>query len=398
MDINAIENMTEEELQELLAKINAMLNNETEQENREGEEPAEEPAELTEEQVEEIEQALEAIEERKKALKVEKRSAIRARAAVEGKTIKTFKEETNMNTEIEIRKSREYDIAYLNGIKTNDMTQARSLLSANGGGSVPVPVQLEDEIRNAWEEHQVMGLVKHSYFPGNVKIGFELSATGAVVHVEGAAAPDEEVLTIGTVTLTAESIKKWITVSDEAIEGTTVDTVGYLYKEIAQKIVEKAEEIMIGKITAAPTASTSTACAVAEIKEAPALDTVVKAVAALSGQAKDLHIVMNRQTYATFIGLGLNANYAVDVFDGLKDKIVFSDKLPAYSAASSDETYMIVGDFGYGAQANFPNGDDVTLKRDDLSLAEKDLVKIVGRQFVGMGVVAEKAFTRVAKN
>ena len=400
MDINAIATMTEEELQELLNAINAKLNGETEEpaEDREGEEePKEEPV-LTEEEIEEIDKALEAIEERKKTLKVEKRSAIRARAAVEGKTIKNFKEEPKMDNVMEIRKSVEFGKAYLNGIKTNDFTQARSLLSVNGSGTVPVPVQLEDEIRNAWEEHQVMGLVKHSYFPGNVKIGFELSATGANVHVEGAAAPEEEVLEIGTVTLTAESIKKWITVSDEAIEGTTVDTIGYLYKEIAQKIVEKAEEIMIGKITAAPTASTSTACAVAEIKEDPAVDTVVKAVAALSGQAKDLHIVMNRQTYAAFVALGLNANYAVDVFDGLKDKIVFSDKLPAYSAASANDTYMVVGDFGYGAQANFPNGSDVTIKRDDLSLAEKDLVKLVGRQYVGMGVVAEKAFCRVAKN
>jgi hypothetical protein len=34
---------------------------------------------------------------------------------------------------------------------------------------------------------------------------------------------------------------------------------------------------------------------------------------------------------------------------------------------------------------------------DELSLAEKDLVKIVGRQYVGMGVVAPKAFVKIAK-
>ena len=51
--------------------------------------------------------------------------------------------------------------------------------------------------------------------------------------------------------------------------------------------------------------------------------------------------------------------------------------------------------FGRGAQANFPNGNEVTLKYDDLSLAESDLVKIVGREYVGLGLVADKCFCRV---
>lgn len=243
-----------------------------------------------------------------------------------------------------------------------------------------------------------MSLVKRSAYPGNVKVGFELSATGAVVHVEGTAAPDEEVLTIGTVELKAESIKKWITVSDEAIDNTTVDTVGYIYAEIAQRIVEKAESILVGLILAAPTASTATACAVAEMTAATvAVDTIVNAVALLSAKARNLHIAMARQTYAEFVSKALKANYGVDVFDGLKDRVVFTDALPAYSAAGSGDTYVIVGDFGYGAQANFPNGNDVTIKLDDMSLAEKDLVKIVGRQFVGMGVVAPNAFVRIKK-
>lgn len=243
-----------------------------------------------------------------------------------------------------------------------------------------------------------MSLVKHSYFKGGVKVGFELSATGAVVHVEGTAAPDEEEITIGVVEITNESVKKWITVSDEAIEGTTVDTMGYLYQEIAHKIVEKAEEILIGKITASPAAATATAAGVPVLTaNSIAADTIVQAVAKLSGQARDLHIAMNRQTYPAFIAVAMAANYAIDVFDGLKDRIVFTDKLPAFSAASVGNTYMIIGDFGYGAQANFPAGDDISIKVDDLSLAEKDLVKLVGRQYVGMAVVADKAFVNVKK-
>lgn len=346
---------------------------------------------------------VDAIEARRAELTAiaEKRNALAAQIAsgqAQATVAKTFEQEERTMGLKEIRASQEYAQAFLNMIKNNDDTEVRALLSDNvTGGQIPVPTMLETEIKNAWEEHQLMGLVKHSYFKGNVKVGFELSATGAVVHVEGTAAPDEEVLTLGTVELKAENVKKWITVSDEAIEGTTVDTVGYLYKELAQRIVEKAEEVLVGKITSAPAASTATACGVRVFSGNPALDTIVKAVATLSAQAKDLHIVMNRQTKAEFVSLQLSANYAVDVFDGLKDRIVFSDKLPAFSAASVDDVYMIIGDFGYGAQANFPNGDNVTIKIDDLSLAEKDLVKIVGKEYVGLGVVAPYAFVNAKK-
>lgn len=346
---------------------------------------------------------VDAIEARRAELTAiaEKRNALAAQIAsgqAQATVAKTFEQEERTMGLKEIRASQEYAQAFLNMIKNNDDTEVRALLSDNvTGGQIPVPTMLETEIKNAWEEHQLMGLVKHSYFKGNVKVGFELSATGAVVHVEGTAAPDEEVLTLGTVELKAENIKKWITVSDEAIEGTTVDTVGYLYKELVQRIVEKAEEVLVGKITSAPATSTATACGVRVFSGNPALDTIVRAVATLSAQAKDLHIVMNRQTKAEFVSLQLNANYAVDVFDGLKDRIVFSDKLPAFSAASVDDIYMIIGDFGYGAQANFPNGDNVTIKIDDLSLAEKDLVKIVGKEYVGLGVVAPYAFVNAKK-
>lgn len=301
-------------------------------------------------------------------------------------------------TNEEVRSGNAYAAAFLNAWRTGDETEARALLTTAVSGQIPVPTQLETEIRTAWEEHVLLSEVKHSYFRGDVKIGFELSATGASVHVEGAAAPDEEVVTIGIVTLSAQSIKKWITVSDEALENTTVDTVGYLYKEIAHKIVEKAEEILIGKITAAPAVSDATHAGVPALKAAAiAADTIVSAVSLLAGQAKNLRLVMNRATYPAFVAVALAANYAIDVFDGLKERIVFSDALPAFSAASDGNTYAIVGDFANGAQANFPKGDTVTIKVDDMSLAEKDLVKIVGREPVGLGVVAVNHFVKITK-
>lgn len=426
-----IEEMSLEELNALLAAVEAkiaqMEGGETEQngdcdddkEQREGEAAeGEEEVAVDQELLEKLPEAIEALEEivdqvgeRKKAIlnKAEKRKSLieKIAAGKVGTEVRkhpggTEKEEKPMN-EMEIRKSPEYAAAFLRGMKANDYAECRALLSTNGTngtlsltGYVPVPEFLETEIKTAWEEAKLLQLVKHTTFKGNVKVGFELSASGASVHLEGDDAPDEEVITLGVVEIKADNIKKWITVSDEALEGTTVDTLGYLYKEIAQKIAEKAEELLLGLIENAPTTSTSSAVAVKEmtITEAAA-DTIVNAVSLLSAQAKDLNIVMNRQTYAAFVAVALEANYGIDIWDGLKDRIVFSNKLTAIGDAEEDDMLMVIGDFGYGAQANFPNGNDLQIKVDDLSLAEKDLVKLVGRQYVGLGLVAENCFVRV---
>ena len=50
-----------------------------------------------------------------------------------------------------------------------------------------------------------------------------------------------------------------------------------------------------------------------------------------------------------------------------------------------------------GVQANFPKGEGVTIKYDDKSEAEADLVKIVGREYVALGITAPKHLAKVAK-
>lgn len=307
--------------------------------------------------------------------------------------------------DVDFRDSLAYGKAFLRGIKTGNYAECRALMTENGvvgsdplnTATVPVPTSLDNEIRNAWETYQLVSLVKKTYQKGIVKVLFEVSATGASIHLEGTPAPEQEKIVFGTVELAPDNIKKWITITDEAIEGTTVDTIGYIYKEIAQKIVEKAEEEIVANLVGAQVATDATHPGIAELQQNPAVDTILVAVSLLSGKARNLHIAMNRQTYPAFVKLALDAGYAIDVFDGLKDKIIFSDKYPAFSAALTGDVYMTIGDFGYGYQANFPNGNDITIKRDDLSLAEFDLVKLVGKQYVGHGIIAPKAFVNVKK-
>ena len=56
---------------------------------------------------------------------------------------------------------------------------------------------------------------------------------------------------------------------------------------------------------------------------------------------------------------------------------------------------MIVGDLGQGALANFPNGDEIEFKFDDKTDMTKDLVRVLGREFIAIEPVAPNAFVKI---
>lgn len=327
-----------------------------------------------------------------------KRNEIRTAVANgEGETKETFEsEERKEMTLDEIRSSKEYIEAFANYIKTGKDDECRAVLKTVNvsGGQVPVPTVIEGRIRTAWERSGLMELVRKTYIRGNVKIGFELSATDAVIHTEGSSAPSDETLTFGVVELKPESIKKWIKISDEAMDMGGEEFLYYIYDEITHKIAKKAQEVLLSKIAALTASATSTAVGVGVIAGTPTIGLVAQALGTLSDEAANPVIVMNKATWAQFKAVQYAGSFNVDPFEGLD--VHFDSTLPAYTAAgTTGSTWMVVGDFAAGAHANFPNGDEITLKYDDLSLAESDLVKIVGREYVGIGIVADHAFCKV---
>lgn len=313
-----------------------------------------------------------------------------------GKEIEKIEEKHAMTIE-EIRSSKEYINAFANYIKTGRDDEVRTLLTTNATtatGYVPVPTVIEERIRTAWSRLGLMELVNKTFVRGNLKVGFELSADGAVIHAEGANAPSQETLTFGVVELKPESIKKWIKISDEAMDMGGEEFLFYIYDEITYRIAKKAQETLLAKITAASTSASSTAVSVAEVDDgSPTLAIVSECMGKLSDEAANPVIVMNKATWSQFKAAQYAASYAVDPFEGLP--VHFDNTVPAYSSTATTGTWLIVGDFWRGAQANFPNGDEITLKYDDLSEAEADLVKIVGREYVGLGLVGDKCFCRV---
>ena len=311
--------------------------------------------------------------------------------------VKTFRE-VNVMTLEELRNSKEYVDAYVNYIKTGKDEECRSLLTTNATaatGYVPVPTLVDDIVRHAWENEEILQLVRKTNFKGNVKVAFELSADGAYVHSEGAAACTEEALTLGIVEIKAENIKKWITISDEMMEETGEGFLRYVYEELAYQVAKKLSADIVDSIEdCAYTTNQSTAIGIPKLNKNPSVVTIPEAAANLSDEAKGLVIIMNRLTEVEFLKAHAAGNFAIDPFAGLPR--YYTSALQSFSLCDANDTYAIVGDMS-AVQVNFPDGDGLKLIQDPYSLAERDLVKIVGRVFAGHKVVAPGRLIRLTK-
>ena len=328
------------------------------------------------------------------AKKVELRKAVAAGEV--GEVVQKIEEEKReMKTNEEIRASKEYTEAFARYLVSENDTEVRSLLTENvDGGSVPVPALVDEIIRTAWEKNEILRRVKKTQIRGNLKVAFERVATGASAHTEGAAAPSEETLKLGIVTMVPANIKKWIRVSDEAIAMGGEALVRYVYDELIYQIVKKLTDDVVTDIKNAPTSATSVAACVAQITSAPTVVAVATAFANLSDEATDPVVIMNKLTYANFKAAAAAAGFAMDPFEGLP--VLFNNSLKAYNSASSNEVYAIVGDLK-GESVNYPEGEGVKVVYDDKSEAEKDLVKIVGRQYAAHAITACGRFCNIKK-
>lgn len=357
-----------------------------------------------EKELSEIAEERKALIEKKEKLEAEERAAeqINANPNVADSVIEEKRGEEKMK-DAEIRNTTEYIDAYARSIANSDnkFKECRALLTENAtNGTVPVPEFVYDLIKNAWERTGVMRRVRKAYLAGNLKVGFEISADGAVVHAEGGNAVSEESLVLGTVEILPTSIKKWISVSDESLDiglGDGEQFLRFIYDELTYRIAKKAEDELLAKIVAADTASTTTAVGLPVYTATTvSVGLTAQAMAMLSDQARNPVIVMNKLTYADFKAAQYANKFSVDPFEGLE--VEFNNSIPSFTAATTGDTYMIVGDFEEGAIANFPNGEDITINRfTDKELATKDLVGVIGRMYVGLGIVGPDAFVRIQK-
>ena len=357
----------------------------------------------TNEAMDAIQSEMEAIEERKAAIRLEVEQRKADMAAVikgQGDVIEEVKDERKVNT-MEMRNTPEYINAYAEYIKSGNDMECRKLTSENdttpnGTGTVAVPEFVYDIVKTAWEREGIMSLVRKSYLRGNLKVQFEISGGEASIHAEGDSAVSEEALVLGIVELVPQSIKKWISISDEVYDLRGEEFLRYIYDELTYRIAKKAADTLIGKIEACGTVSTTTCPGVPKLKAAsPALGTVAAAMALLSDEAANPVVIMNKATWGAFKAVEYAGSFPVDPFEGLP--VIFNNKIKSSAAATTGETYAIVGDLGHGALANFPNGDGIDFKFDELSKKKEDLIEVLGREYVALGVVAPDAFVKITK-
>ena len=358
----------------------------------------------TNEAMDAIQGELDAIEERRTQIKLEIEQRKMDMSAVihgQGKIIEEMKDERKVTT-MEVRNTPEYINAYAEYIKSGNDMECRNKLTTendttpNGTGTVPVPEFVYDIVKTAWEKEGIMSLVRKSYLKGNLKVGFEISGSDASIHAEGAAAISEEDLVLGVVNLVPETIKKVVQISDEIYDMRGEEFLRYIYDELTYRIAKKAADRLIEKIEACGTVSTTTCPGVPKLVAAsPALGTVAAAMSLLSDEAANPVIMMNKATWGTFKAVEYAGSYAVDPFEGLP--VVFNNTIASAAAATTGVTYAIVGDLGHGALANFPNGEGIQFKFDDMTLKKADLIEVLGREPIALGVVAPNAFVKITK-
>ena len=342
--------------------------------------------------LEELNKEIDQLEARAKEIEMaETRAMLKEVLAGAGKVVESDNSEAD---KVEVRNTDAYVNAYAEYIKTGDDRECRSLLTTNASGVLPVPSIVDEIVRTAWDNEEILSRVRKTYIKGNLKVAFERSATGAEEHTEGTSAPSEETLLLGIVTMIPKNIKKWITISDEAVTMGGEAFLRYIYDELTYQIVKKLAALVVNDIKSLSTSAGETAPAAAKITEAPGLNTVATAFANLSDEARNCVVIMNKLTYANFKAAQAAGSFNVDPFMGLP--VLFNNSLDAYDTASANAVYAIVGDLS-GAQVNYPEGEGIVIKWDDLSLAEQDMVKVVGRQYSAHAVTASGRFCNIAK-
>lgn len=364
-----LKNMSSEELEMRKTEIAGMVDNED--------------ADL-DALTEEVRSINEELQERKnaEAKKEEIRNAVSEGNGEEVESIDLIEEKSNMDN-MEIRNTREYINAFAKYVRTEDDRECRALLTENVSGTLPVPEFVYGIVSKEIASSEILNRARHMNAKGNLKVGFEISAPAAEAHTEGDEAQDEEALTLGVVEIVPQMLKKWVSISDEALDlANGEEYLRYIYEEVARGIVRAKEDAIVAAILAAPQVATSSAPAVAKTGTAAgALADFVNARALLSSAARDLCIICTPAQYATYRGLQMAAQYGVDPFDGLP--VLFNDTVTA----------PIIGDLK-GVMVN--EASDIQLKFDDKTLMTEDLVRILGRQYVGIAVVGEKFFAKVS--
>lgn len=294
-----------------------------------------------------------------------------------GEVIKTFDEEKNTMT-VEERKTEMID-ALAEYIKGRATAEQRALLLTTDatGGTVKVSNIVDDFIWTDWDKSPILSRIRKVYVQGNYSVGYEASATGAVKHTEGANAPTEETLTLAYVNFVAQYYKKWIRVSDRVLALKGRAFLDYLFDEFGHQLAVALENAVVAEIAASSLS--------AKVTNSIDNTAAMAGFAALSDEAANPVVIISKANYAAIMNARATTGAKIeDPFNGFD--VLFNNTV----------TGMLVGDLD-GVIANFPEGEDFKFIVDETSLAEQDLVKIVGKILCDIHLVRPNGFAVVTE-
>ena len=293
-----------------------------------------------------------------------------------GEVIKTFDEEKNTMT-VEERKTEMID-ALAEYIKGRATAEQRALLLTTDatGGTVKVSNIVDDFVWTDWDKSQILSRIRKVYVQGNYSVGYEASATGAVKHTEGGNAPTEETLTLAYINFVAQYYKKWIRVSDRVLALKGKAFLDYLFDEFGHQLAVALENAVVAEIEASSLS--------AKVTNSIDNTAAMAGFAALSDEAANPVVIISKTNYAAIMNARATTGAKIeDPFNGFE--VLFNNTV----------TGMLVGDLD-GVIANFPEGEDFKFIVDETSLAEQDLVKIVGKILCDIHLVRPNGFAVVS--
>lgn len=320
------------------------------------------------------------LNERAAAITARANSEKELRAKVAGMNFKPVevieeKEERKENMEKENRAALVDALAeFIKGRATAE--QRAMLLTTNAtNGTVKVSDIVDDYIWTDWDKSPILSRVRKVYVKGNYSVGYEVSATGAVEHTEGANAPAEETLTLAYIEFVAKYFKKWIRVSDTVLALKGQAFMDYLFDEFGHQLAVALENAVVAEIESSSLS--------AQVTNPIDNTAVMAAFAQLSDEAANPVVIISKTNYAAIMNARATTGAKIeDPFNGFE--VLFNNTV----------TGMLVGDLD-GVVANFPEGEDFRFIVDENSLAEQDLVKIVGKVLASIHLVRPNGFAVV---
>lgn len=302
----------------------------------------------------------------------------------------------------------EYRKAWVDYVRTNRTEEIRQLTTDTD--NVPVPTLFQGYVETAWEKYgKFTNLVNKTNYAGYLNIPFEASADDAVVHTEGAEAPDAEEITFGLIELKPAMIKKWIPLTDELMALAPEDFMRYIADELVYRVIKLVDDgIIVGAVNTngkgiVGIVGNDNTIAVSKNLDFNAINTAIANLQSFD----NLTVAMNPATFFDSI-MGLVDLQGRPIYSIATDnsgkpayfvngqRIEFTKALKAYSVAGAGDAWAVVGDFK-AYRLNLPKGDAVNTLVDPYTLATEDQVRMIGKLFAAGNVAKLNSFVQLNK-